>query len=117
VGAPVQNPNDGTALGTSEVIADEYIDPILGCRVVNALPPTPYKLPRSKIAVGQYGQDWGDAAVETPLHTESTVERWYAEKQFLLNQATGMSVLKSYQQETVTLCDARGSFMANRGVR
>lgn len=117
MGAPVQNPNDGTVLGTAEVIADEYIDPILGCRVITALPPTAYKLPRSKIAVGQYGQDWGDASVETPLHTESTQERWYAERQYLMNQAVGMVELKTYQQETVTLCDARGSFMSNRGVR
>lgn len=117
MGAPVQNPNDGTQLGTSEVIADEYIDPVLGCRVVSALPAAAYKMPRSKIAVGTYGQDWGDAAVETPLHVESTQERWLVERVALMQQAAAMQGQVRYSQETVSLCDARGSFMSNRGVR
>lgn len=115
--APVQNTNDGTTLGTSEVIADEYIDPILGCRVITALLGTPYKMPRSKIAVGAYGQDWGDAAPTTPLDVESKNERSVLEKMMLQQQLESVATMQRYSQETVSLVDARGSFLSNRGVR
>ena len=61
---PPANPNDGTTLGTAEVISDEYVDPgTVNARIEPLLPPGAYKLPRSKIAVGRYGVDGGDAAI------------------------------------------------------
>ena len=51
------NPKDGTQLGTADVIATEYISPNTdGVRVNPNLPGTGYAIPRSKIAVGDYGQ-------------------------------------------------------------
>ncbi len=117
MGAQTVNPNDGTVLGTAEVISDEYIDPILGCRVINVLPPTPYKMPRSKIAVGPYGQDFGDASADYPLPTESRAERQLLETQSLRQRFVALTQLQRYAQETVPLADARGHDMSTRGVR
>ena len=111
------NPNDGTQLGTGEVITDEYIDPMLGCRVVNALPPTPYKMPRSKIAVGPYGQDWGDASDDNPLPVESRGERLILEMQAIRDREATFRAMQRYASESAALIDSRGHAISNRGVR
>jgi hypothetical protein len=111
------NPNDGTVLGTSEIITDEYIDPVLGCRVVNTLPATPYKMPRSKIAVGPYGQDWGDASGDIPLQVEQRSLRWAMEQQMMLARLAARESLQKWAGETDQLVDSRGMHLNHRGVR
>ncbi len=111
------NPNDGTVLGTSEVISDEYIDPVLGCRVINVLPPTGYKLPRSKIAVGPYGQDWGDATADMPLQVESRAERRALEIADIRSRELGWATFQRSTVERDPLIDARGHAHSTRGVR
>ena len=118
MGAPVQNPNDGTTLGTSEVISDEYVDPgEQQVRVDPLLPVTGYKLPRSKIAVGHYGIDGGDATFDTPLATESRAERQLQELSRFKQRDSLATQLSRYSAETVSLFDARGRHVDNRGVR
>jgi hypothetical protein len=114
---PAQNPNDGTQLGTSEVISDEFVDPSMGCRKEPLLPVTGYKLPRSKIVVGVYGQDWGDASFDFPLAAESRTQRQAAEiGRMVMGDETliGMCKLTS---ESVTLGDSRGGHIFTRGTR
>lgn len=111
------NPNDGTVLGTAEVISDEYIDPVLGCRVINLLPPTAYKVPRSKIVVGPYGQDWGDASADLPLPVESRAERLMLEQAALRDRQYSSIEFTRYSGETVPLADSRGHHISTRGVR
>ena len=111
------NPNDGTVLGTSEVISDEYIDPVLGCRVVNTLPATAYKMPRSKIAVGPYGQDWGDASADIPLQVEQRSLRLLFEQTALRERLLARESLQKWAGETDQLVDSRGSHITHRGVR
>jgi hypothetical protein len=118
VSAPTQNPNDGTQLGTSEVIADEYIDPTMQeVRQEPLLPVTGYKLPRSKIAVGQYGIDGGDAAPDRPLYTESVQQRRLDETRGLRERTLTMVGLQMLSSETIPLMDARGYDISTRGVR
>jgi hypothetical protein len=109
------NPNDGTQLGTSEIISDEYIDPVLGCRVNNNLPATAYKAPRSKIAIGPYGQDWGDAMPDTPLYVESRNERLLVELAGMRDR--GIAMQPKFSAETTPRVDARGHEFTTRGVR
>lgn len=111
------NPNDGTTLGTAEVIADEYIDPTTGGRINPNLPPTGYKLPRSKIAIGPYGQDGGDASPDQPLPTESRAERLLIEVQALRDRDTANQYIARRAGETVSLSDSRGHDLSTRGVR
>ena len=117
MGAPAGNPNDGTTLGTSEVIADEFIDPTYGGRQDRNQPVTGYKMPRSKIAVGVYGQDWGDASPDQPLAAESRNERWYLEMESLRNRVLTMTSFQRYAQETLSCVDSRGYDITTRGVR
>ena len=118
MGAPVQNPNDGTQLGTSEVISDEYIDPTeQSVRREPLLPVTGYKLPRSKIAVGPYGQDWGDAVADQPLQTESRAERQALEIASLRERMWAQQSLQIGYAERLYSADARGHDISTRGVR
>jgi hypothetical protein len=118
MGAPAQNPNDGTTLGTAEIISDEYIDPTeQAVRGEPLLPVTGYKLPRSKIAVGQYGIDMGDATADQPLHTESRLERQMAEIATIRQRDTYVMQMQHYSTEYVSLIDARGRHIDSRGVR
>ena len=111
------NPNDGTALGTGEVISAEYIDPVLGSRADNDLPPTAYKLPRSKIAIGSYGQDAGDATADTPLQVESRNARQSDELQSMRERQWSMQQMSRFSGEIVSLIDSRGEHMTSRGQR
>lgn len=117
--APVQqqNPNDGTQLGTGEIISDETADPSLGCRLDPNLPQAQYKIPRSKIAVGVYGQDGGDATPDRPLATESKQERLMLEQTALRERVMGLQGMQRYAAETISLADARGNEFTTRGVR
>ena len=111
------NPQDGTQLGTSEVIADEYIDPNLGARPSPLVPPTGYKMPRSKIAVGPYGTDAGDATYDYPLPVESRADRQLQELAALRTRDMGMELLMKSATETMVIMDSRGHHIANRGTR
>ena len=111
------NPNDGTQLGTSEIISDEYIDPNQQVRRDQNLPATAYKAPRSKIAVGPYGQDWGDATHDQPLTTESRAERHVLEILSLRERDQSLSLLQRSIGESFTLADSRGHHMTTRGQR
>ena len=111
------NPNDGTILGTAEVISDEYIDPMTGCRRDINLPGTAYKAPRSKIAVGPYGQDWGDATPDQPLPVESKVERRFLEEATLRDREILLAQYMKSNSETRSTSDARGQHLTTRGVR
>ena len=111
------NPNDGTQLGTGEIISDEYIDPEDGARRDPAQPGTGYKLPRSKIAVGPYGQDWGDASEFTPLMTHDAYLRRVHELEFLRDLDEQRSGLTTFAQERFNLADSRGRHLSIRGAR
>lgn len=111
------SPNDGTQLGTSEVIADEYIDPLQLGRRHPDLPQTAYKVPVSKIRVGPPGQDWGDVSHDQPLPTESREERRILEALSARERDQSMAVLQRYGAETITLADSRGHHMTSRGQR
>ena len=97
------NPNDGTQLGTSEVIADEYIDPTeQAVRLEPLVPVTGYKLPRSKIAVGPYGVDGGDAAPFNALPVESRQERLIQEQLSVSARDAQCISLQKFAAETVS---------------
>lgn len=109
------NPNDGTIVGVSDTIADEYIDATTGGRGIQRLPIGAYKLPRSKIAIGQYGVDNGDATQDTPLYVESAAERRLAEFNYIQQHQAYCNALRVYARETITPHDSRG--LSTRGVR
>lgn len=111
------NANDGTQLGTGEIISDEYIDPALGSRLDPDQSVGPYKLPRSKLAIGPYGQDFGDISNDLPLPAESRYLRQVAEIQQLREREAAALRLCRYASETVTRIDARGHDITNRGIR
>jgi hypothetical protein len=111
------NPNDGTQLGTGEVISDEYIDVNVGGRRDEDQPPTAYKLPRSKIAVGPYGQDWGDATEATPLQVSDAVSRRIAELSHMRDIDEQRQAFQNYAQERCSLADLRGRHISIRGAR
>lgn len=111
------NPNDGTQLGTGEVISDEYVDPSVGVRRDPNLPPAAYKLARSKIAVGPYGQDQGDATPDVPLPVESRAERWALELASLRDRERAVEQLSRSSADRYALCDARGQHLDTRGSR
>ncbi|CAB4188169.1 hypothetical protein UFOVP1165_62 [uncultured Caudovirales phage] len=114
------NANDNTQLGTGEQISNEAI-PVTGVKLDPNLPvAVQYKVPRSKIAVGPYGQDWGDADYDYPLPTESQKERWAAELIYM--QGAASAVQQQYRsswegkRDTVSY-DPRGRLIDLRGTR
>lgn len=114
------NPNDCTQLATGEVISNEYNDPTYGIRGDPDLPVIAYKVPRSKIAVGSYGQDMGDADIGRPLYVESFLERRLAEDTALRDIAAQNRSLARYASEanfSTTGGDPRGHSFSTRGVR
>lgn len=113
----MSNPNDGTMLGTGEIISDEFIDPEDGNRREGSLPQGPYKVPRSKLAIGPYGQDWGDADANHPLDTVDRATLHALEVDGIRNRLRALSELEKSANETFTLSDSRGHDMTNRGVR
>ena len=111
------NPNDGTQLGTGEVISDEYIDPQTGGRRDGNLPATGYKVPRSKIAVGPYGQDWGEASEFYPLQVSDAIARRLKEIETMRDVDEGRLQLVRFSAERVSMSDNRGRHTAIRGTR
>ena len=108
---------DGTSLGTGEIISNEYIDPAQGGRTDPDLPPAAYKLPRSKIAVGDFGIDGGDASYSNPLPVDSRGQRQQGEIDDLRNREEQMLNLQRFAYETFSMVDRRGRTFATRGVR
>jgi hypothetical protein len=111
------NPNDGTNVGTGEVISDEYVDPSTGQRRDSNLPPTGYKVPRSKIAVGRYGDDLGDATADQALEIHSRSARQFEEILALRGRDQGIDTFMKSSAENTGLADSRGHHIAQRGVR
>jgi hypothetical protein len=111
------NPNDGTILGSNEVISDEYIDPSTATRLDPNVPPTGYKLPRSKIAIGVYGQDGGDATADNPLPAESRTLRQLAELTQMRDRENALRAYVKVSAEYLSLVDNRGHHLSTRGVR
>ena len=112
------NANDNTQLGTAEVISDEYIDPT--AQVVRRdpnLPQTAYKVPRSKIAVGPYGQDHGDASDNLPLPVSDARAQRIEECERLRDRESAMTTFLQAHDERVSLCDNRGAHLSHRGQR
>ena len=79
------NATDGTTMNQGsggDTIATEDM-PVGTPRGDQNLPLTDYKLGRSKIAVGPYDQDLGDATSDRPLPVESRAQRQLAELAFV----------------------------------
>jgi hypothetical protein len=74
-------------------------------------------LPRSKLAVGGYGADQGDASQDFPLAAESRQARQLAELQTIRERENMGRQLAKLSSETVSLIDARGSAYSTRGTR
>lgn len=74
-------------------------------RGIAGLPTDDYKLPRSKIIVGPYGRDDGDATHDRPLPVESRAERWAAERAMLQS----MEVQPTRAGERGSSVDRRGN--------
>ena len=114
------NPNsaDNTQLGSGELIANEAVDPNASKRF-DAAPVVAYKLPRSKIAVGNYGQDEGDARAGFPLHVESVLERREAEVARLVSMQASFKDSTRYAGEVrnIFALDVRGQLIEHRGRR
>lgn len=114
------NANDNTQLGTGEQISNEAIA-LTGVKRDPNLPTAlQYKVPRSKIGVGPYGQDWGDASTATPLYVESLRERQIAE--IAQVQGAAMAVQANYRYAGEGRMDSRtfdayGRFIDMRGTR
>lgn len=113
------NVNDGTQLGTAETISDEYIDPNALVKRDRDLPASAYKVPRSKIVTGPYGQDHGDASEAAPLIVDSPQLRRIAEIERMRDRLDVLRGSIRYANETNTdrWLDARGQSFAMRGVR
>jgi hypothetical protein len=112
------NTSDGTQLGTGEVVSNEAIG-LATPRGDPAMPQTAYKLPRSKIAVGAYGDDVGDAIAARPLYVESYQERRLAEMAQIAAIEASQNDLRRYAAESQRGIhhDARGQSISTRGVR
>ena len=116
----VPNTQDNTQLGTGEQISNEAIGVNESKRDQNLPIARQYKIPRSKIAVGPYGQDWGDASATIPFNVESYRERQLAEAAYLAQFANAIpskyTISGEGKRDTVTY-DLRGRFLETRGVR
>jgi hypothetical protein len=93
-----------------DVIATEDM-PAGSARATSDVPTTEYKLPRSKLAVGSYGQDAGDVTHENPLPVESREQRQIEENLLLVTMDTQRFTLASRGRERVS------SLFQNRGGR
>lgn len=113
------NPNDNTQLGTGELISNEAIS-INEVKLDEALPSTvAYKIPRSKIAVGPYGEDWGDVGRAYPLAVDSYNERVQLENNRLQAQiqmeiSQHRSAIEGARANHI---DVRGRLFEGRGSR
>ena len=114
------NSNDNTQLGTGEQISNEAVA-VTGVKRNPNLPTAlQYKIPRSKIGVGPYGQDWGDASQAFPLSVESFRERQIAE--LMQVEAAAAAVQANYRYAGEGRMDTRtfdpyGRLIDMRGTR
>lgn len=104
--------NPGTG---GDVIATEDF-PVGAQRLTSDSPLTDYKLGRSKIAVGDYGDDAGDAGPHQGLPVQLTRERWALEEMACraAENALETSTDRRGFASRPTLMDRRGSI--GRGV-
>ena len=112
------NASDNTQLGTGELISNEQIEVIVPKGDSNQ-PVTAYKVPRSKIAVGPYGQDLGDATQAQPLNVTSYLERRELE---LMGFEDGYVTLSGFSNSAAENLrgfsfDVRGQGLESRGRR
>lgn len=107
------NSNDGTTLnpGVGGDVYSSEDQPVGSQRGDPNLPLTDYKVARSKIAVGPYDTDAGDATFQNPLPVESRRERQAAELAFLKSADAQRYSFSTRSRERVNL-----QFM-NRGER
>lgn len=100
------------AAGTAgDVIATEDM-PLGGTRGdMGRLPLTDYKVPRSKIVVGDYGVDNGDVGRNNPLYVSTSNERQLLEFQYLQQIDVERYSLMTRGRERV------GSIASERGRR
>lgn len=112
------NTNDNTQLGTGELISNEQIETTANRGDPNQ-PISAYKVPRSKIAIGAYGQDGGDATRGTPLQVESYLERREIELDTLVMTLGAINNLQNFAAEGRgrTTFDVRGQLLSDRGQR
>lgn len=110
---------DGTQLnqnGTSgDTIATEDM-PAGAVRGDDLLPKTPYKVPRSKLVVGDYDHDEGDVSRSRPLAVENMDERHAAEAAALQGYAVSMQELNRRASIRDHQLDRRGD-VGLRGMR
>lgn len=114
------NPKDNTNLGTGEIVASEAIEDEAGFRRDPNLPDSSagvYKIPRSKIAVGSYGKDDGDATHDNPLPVESREERRRMELAALRDREESLLAYCQHHEETPEYIDRRGHHISTRGAR
>lgn len=100
----------GDAIATEEVLTQE---PQRGDA---RLPETTYKMPRSKIAVGTYGRDDGDAGPGNELEVVSRQERRLAEETMLAAIDSTQSICQTRCYERTSPLDRRGG-TGQRGTR
>lgn len=121
------NPNDGTPLNGGsggDTISDEAFSDNSGVttgasqtpRGLDDLPDTAYKLPRSKIAVGPYDSDGGDAIAVSGLPVQTYYERRCLEDQIIRDIDRNMYAGQTHGKERIGMCDRRGG-SGQRGLR
>lgn len=80
------------------------------------LPVTAYKLPRSKIAIGDYDHDNGDATSTNALPIQTFYERRMMEQQMIMDRDRNLQGCQTRGKERIDLCDRRGGHVG-RGLR
>lgn len=90
-----------------DVISTEDL-PLGAARGHGALPLVAYKVPRSKIAVGDVDTDGGDAMAHSPLAVGDYQARRSAEASRLRAQDMSMQKSRSRQGERIATMDRRG---------
>lgn len=108
--------NATTATGGDTIATEELAATASGgARLKDGLPVTAYKVPRSKIAVGSYDEDAGDASPTNPLAVGTLSERRSLETMDVAarDAASATNVRRCFERSSMS--DRRGS--DRRGVR
>jgi hypothetical protein len=113
----VANTNDNTALnpgvGGDNISTEDQ--PAGTQRGDAALPLVDYKMPRSKIAIGPYDLDLGDAGQYLPLPVQTLRERGIMEEQMISARRLALSTLSTRSSyERTTSLDSRFNY-SSRG--
>lgn len=105
------DPSDNVELnpGTGGATIATENQPLYGQRGSSDVPATAYELPRSKIAVGTYGVDAGDASRALPFPVQTFGERQFLELMLLSQLDTArMAQARRGRERIPTLCDRGG---------